>query len=87
MIDKYKFCVKGCIDKKCDSCEIKHLCNDLHTVLDKMIIESTLQPIIIDKKTMEIKKYEPKNNYVRFLDDNIIDDIKNIYINIDTENS
>jgi hypothetical protein len=85
MIENHKFCVKGYIEKKCDSCEIKHLCNDLHKVLDKMIIESSLEPIVVDRKTMEIKKYEPKNNYVRFLDDNIIGDIKNIYINIDTK--
>ena len=85
MIEKYKFCVKGYIQPKCDSCEINHLCNDLHKVLDKMIIESSLDPIVIDKKTMEIKKYEPTNNYVRYLDDNIICDIKNIYINIDTQ--
>jgi hypothetical protein len=50
-----------------------------------MIIESLLQPIVVDKKTMQIKKYEPTNNYVRFLDDNIICDIKTIYINIDKQ--
>lgn len=85
MIEKYKFCVKGYISPKCDSCEINHLCQDLHKVLDKMIIESSLEPIVIDRKTMEIKKYDPKNNYVRLLDDNIIDTAKNIYINIDTQ--
>ena len=85
MIENHKFCVKGYIEQKCNSCEIKHLCQDFHNLLDQMIIESSLEPIVIDKKTMEIKKYEPTNNYVRFLDDNIIDDIKNIYINIDTQ--
>ena len=85
MIENHKFCVKGYIEQKCDSCEIKHLCQDIHNLLDQMIIESSLEPIVVDRKTMEIKKYEPKNNYVRLLDDNIIDTAKNIYINIDTQ--